>query len=190
VTIRGVLRSLADIGLLQIISHGGAFFSSSTPPKAWEIFSIGALMESYATRLAVSVGPLADDVMIERENALERTNNPADRDKPIDLIKTVFQFHLIAQQGGRELLLTQLEKHQAQIRQLIFKTNPYQSDPVSEVESNQRVLEAIRSGDGALAEHAILAHHSASGKRLAQRMSALDLRRRAETTADGRVITA
>jgi DNA-binding GntR family transcriptional regulator len=44
VTIRVVLRSLADIGLLQIISHRGAFFSSLTPPKAWEIFSIRAPM--------------------------------------------------------------------------------------------------------------------------------------------------
>jgi DNA-binding GntR family transcriptional regulator len=189
VTIRVVLRSLADIGLLQIISHRGAFFSSLTPPKAWEIFSIRAPMESYATRLAVSVGPLADDVMIELENALERTNNPADRDKPIDLIKTVVQFHLIAQQSGHELLLSQLENHQAQIRRLIFKTKLFQSDPVSEVESNQQVLAAIRSGDGALAEHAILEHQSASGKRLVQRMSALDVRRRAETTADGGVIT-
>ena len=54
VTIRVALRSLADVGLVDIVPHRGAFVSSLTPRNAWEIFSLRALLESYAARLALA----------------------------------------------------------------------------------------------------------------------------------------
>ena len=38
VTVRVALRALADLGLVEIVPHRGAFVSALTPRNAWEIF--------------------------------------------------------------------------------------------------------------------------------------------------------
>jgi DNA-binding GntR family transcriptional regulator len=181
VTVRVALRALADVGLVEIVPHRGAFVSSLTPRKAWEIFSLRALLESYAVRLALDHGPLPTGALDDLERILARIAETAEEDDPTDLIEAVMAFHLtIAQLSGHELLVAQLENLQTQTRRLIFYTKLYQSDPMSEVDSHQQVLDALRSGDGAAAERVVFEHHEAAGDRLVQRMTEQDARRRAE----------
>jgi DNA-binding GntR family transcriptional regulator len=178
VTVRVALRALADLGLVEIVPHKGAFVSSLTPRKAWEIFSLRAILESYAARLALEQGPLPKEALRELNVKLRRISDTADQDDPSDLIEAITAFHLwIAQRSGHELLVAQLENLQPQIRRLIFFTKLFQSDPMSEVESHQQVLDALRTGDGALAERVIFEHHKASGERLVQRMTDLEAQR-------------
>lgn len=178
VTVRVALRALADLGLVEIIPHKGAFVSSLTPRKAWEIFSLRAILESYGARLALERGPLSAAALGELELKLERISQASDQDDPSELIEAVAAFHLwIAEQSGHELLVSQLEDLQPQIRRLIFYTKLFQSDPLSEVESHQQVVAALRTGKGAVAEKVIFDHHKASGERLVQRMTELEAQR-------------
>jgi len=185
VTIRVALRALADLGLVEIIPHRGAFVSALSPRNAWEIFSMRAVLESYAARLALQDGPLSDEALAKLDAALQAISESADDDDPTDLIEAVMAFHMtIAHESHHELLVAQLENLQAQTRRLIFYTKLFQSDPFSEVDSHREVLEAMRGGDAATAERVIFEHHSTSGERLVQRMTDLDARRRAQAGGD------
>lgn len=185
VTVRVALRALADVGLVEIIPHRGAFVSALSPRNAWEIFSLRAVLESYAARLALEAGPLSPEAIAEIGAPLARITETADLDDPTDLIEAVMDFHLaIAKQSGHDLLVAQLENLQAQTRRLIFYTKLFQSDPLSEVDSHQQVLDALVAGDARAAEQAIFEHHMASAERLIEKMTEVDARRRLEARAE------
>ena len=52
-TVREALRTLADGGLIQIIPRRGVFVSQLSVRATWEITSLRALLEPYASRLAL-----------------------------------------------------------------------------------------------------------------------------------------
>jgi DNA-binding GntR family transcriptional regulator len=185
VTVRVALRALADLGLVEIVPHRGAFVSALTPRNAWEIFSMRAVLESYAARLALESGPLPDAVLRDLESILVRIADTAEDSDPMDVIEAVMDFHMtIALQSRHELLVSQLETLQTQTRRLIFYTKLFQSDPLSEVDSHRALIEALRTADAAEVERAIFAHHMESADRLVRRMQDLDARRRGGQTAD------
>ena len=185
VTIRVALRALADLGLVEIIPHRGAFVSALTPRNAWEIFSLRAVLESFAARLALEEGPLTASVISELETHLARIGETAEDTDPMELIEAVMDFHMtIAAQSRHELLVSQLETLQTQTRRLIFYTKLFQSDPLSEVESHEAVLEALRAGDVSETERVIFDHHMQSADRLVKRMDELDARRRGGKSAE------
>jgi DNA-binding GntR family transcriptional regulator len=180
VTVRVALRALADLGLVEIIPHRGAFVSALTPRNAWEIYSLRAVLESFAARLALETGPVADDVLADLERHLGRIADTAEDSDPMEIIEAVMDFHMaIALQSRHELLISQLETLQTQTRRLIFYTKLFQSDPLSEVDSHRAVLDALRTGDVAETERVIFDHHMQSADRLVRRMEDLDARRRA-----------
>ena len=89
VTVRVALRALADLGLVEIIPHRGAFVSALTSRNAWEIFSLRAVLESYAARLALEGGPLPDEALEELETLLGRIAETAEDTDTMDLIEAV-----------------------------------------------------------------------------------------------------
>jgi DNA-binding GntR family transcriptional regulator len=164
---------------VEIIPHRGAFVSALTPRNAWEIYSLRAVLESYAARLALERGPLSDAVLGELEALLGRIAETAEDSDPMDLIEAVMDFHMaIATQSQHELLVSQLGTLQTQTRRLIFYTKLFQSDPLSEVDSHRVLLEALRTGAGAEVERVIFTHHMDSADRLVRRMDDLEARRR------------
>ena len=184
VTVRVALRALADLGLVEIVPHRGAFVSALSPRNAWEIFSMRAVLESYAARLALEAGPLAPHVFDDLEAILGRIGETAEDGDPMDLIEAVMDFHMaIALQSGHGLLVSQLETLGTQTRRLIFYTKLFGSDPLSEVDSHRALLEALRQGDVREVERVIFDHHMASADRLVARMNDLDARRRGSEPA-------
>ena len=185
ITVRVALRALKDLGLVEIIPHRGAFVSTLTPRKAREIFGLRALLESYAVRLALRNGPLPQVEIDKLRAALDGIDKAASHGDPMGVIKAVMRFHwLIALQSDHELLLSQLENLQPQIRRFIFYTKLYESDPMSELESHAQLLDAIKSGDPDLFERVVFEHHASSGERLVQRMVELAAE---QTGADSRL---
>jgi DNA-binding GntR family transcriptional regulator len=185
VTVRVALRALADLGLVEIIPHRGAFVSALTPRSAWETFSLRAVLESYAARLALESGPLPDEVIATLETILGRIEETTEDSDPMAQIEAVMAFHMtIAMQSGHELLVSQLATLQTQTRRLIFYTKLFQSDPLSEVDSHRALLDALRGGDVAETERVVYEHHMQSADRLVKRMEDLDARRRASVPAD------
>lgn len=176
VTVRVALRQLADQGLVEIIPYRGAYVSELTPRMAREIFSLRAMLESYATRLALADGPLSDEVLAELERSLQRIAEAQSED-PMSIIEAVLGFHwLIAMQSGHDLLLSHLKNLEPQIRRMIFYTNLYQSDEVSDIESHSDLLQALRTGEAEHAERAVFEHHELSGRQLVERLEAMESR--------------
>ena len=185
VTIRVALRALADLGLVEIVPHRGAFVSALSPRNAWEIFSLRAVLESYAARLALEDGPLSTEVLEQLETILGRIGETAEESDPMEIIEAVMDFHMtIALQSRHELLVSQLETLQTQTRRLIFYTKLFRSDPLSEVDSHRALLDALRQGDVPDVERVIFDHHMASADRLVRRMNELDARRRGSEPAE------
>lgn len=173
VTVRVALRQLADQGLVEIIPYRGAYVSELTPQMAREIFSLRAMLESFATRLALADGPLSNEVYAELERSLEDISQAQSED-PMSIIEAVLGFHwLIAVQSGHDLLLSHLKNLEPQIRRMVFYTNLYESDEVSDVESHSHLLEALRTGDAQHAEQTVFEHHTESGKQLLERLEAM-----------------
>jgi DNA-binding GntR family transcriptional regulator len=52
-TVREALRTLVDGGLIEAIPHRGVFVTQLSVRATWEITSLRALLEPYASRLAL-----------------------------------------------------------------------------------------------------------------------------------------
>ncbi len=144
-TVREALRELADLGLVELHARRGAVVAQLSPQRAREIFSLRALLESFAVRLALTEG---------RIGAAERCR-----------IEAAF-----AAPCGHELLLEQLRGLQVRTRQCIYHTKFYESDVESEVASHTPLLRAIQSGEADRAEAAMRDHIATAGERLLVRL--------------------
>src|SRR5450756_2035043 len=58
-TVREALRTLADGGLIQIVPRRGVFVSQLSVRATWEITSLRARLEPYASRLALEASGLS-----------------------------------------------------------------------------------------------------------------------------------
>lgn len=175
VTVRVALRSLEELGLVEIIPHRGAFVTSLTARDAREIFSLRAELESYAARLALLRGPLSADTLARLEETLGAIDAAVRSDDVMNTIEAVMEFHrLIAEEAGHGLLLNHLANLRTQTRRLILYTKLHESDPLPEVTSHAELLDALRGGDPAEAERVMREHIGASGERLVQRMQELE----------------
>lgn len=174
ITVRVALRQLEELGLVEIIPHRGAVVSSLTPRKAWEIFSLRAVLESYAGRLALERGRVGRNEVAAIAEALDDIRVAVEADDAVAIIEAVVRFHrIIIEWSGHELLIQQLANLGVHTRRLILYTELYESDPLSEVESHAQVVEAVRSLDPELLARVLYDHLVASGERLVERMEEL-----------------
>ena len=171
-TVREALRLLHQEGaLVEIIPHRGAFVIKLSVERAREIYTLRALLEPYAVRIAMenkayTAGDLLElQELIQRLQALEsERNDPA-------LVKTDMEFHHVAtRRCNHQLLLEMVGKLQSQTRILIFNTKRYRSDKVPDSVSHQAILEGIRSGDPMVAEEVVRSHIIDAGSSLVKRM--------------------
>ena len=173
VTIRVALRALAEQGLVDIVPYRGAFVSELTTKTAREIFSLRAVLESYAVRLALAAGPYSNEALEQLEDSLIRIEAAQDDEDPFSVIDAVVEFHwLIAAQCNHDLLLSVLENLQPQVRRLVFYTKVYESDELTEFEGHRQLIDAIRAGDPDHGAGIVFAHVSGSGERLVAVMEA------------------
>ncbi len=166
-TIRVALRALAEQGLVDIVPYRGAFVSELTPQTAREIFSLRAVLESYAVRLTLEGGPYSDKLLGQLEDSLVRIEAAQDDENPFSIIDAVVEFHwLIVAQCNHDLLLSVLENLQPQVRRLVFYTKVYESDELTEFEGHRQLIDSIRGGDPDQVAGVVFAHVSGSGERL------------------------
>src|SRR5882724_8753328 len=85
--VREALRELADLGLVELHARRGAVVEQLSPQRAREIFSLRALLESFAVRLALTEGRIgaAERCRIESAfAAMERCAESGDTAALID----------------------------------------------------------------------------------------------------------
>jgi DNA-binding GntR family transcriptional regulator len=171
-TVREASRTLAEQGLVEVFPHRGVIVARLTAPRAREIFTLRAELESYAVRLAVERG--ADTVEARRahERALHELEVAAGAGNHFDLAEADMRFHeVLASGSGHHLLLETLAGLRLRMRQAIVFTKLMDSDVEAEGVTHRRILEAVHSGDPMVASRAIHAHITQSGEQLVQKLS-------------------
>jgi len=171
-TVREALRLLHQEGaLVEIIPHRGAFVIKLSVERAREIYTLRALLEPYAVRIAMENKAYSAEDLSELEQLVRRLEELENEHNDPALVKTDMEFHHVAtRRCNHQLLLEMVAKLQSQTRILIFNTKRYRSDKVPDSVSHQAILEGIRSGDPVVAEETVRSHIIDAGSSLVKRM--------------------
>jgi DNA-binding GntR family transcriptional regulator len=174
-TVREAARQLRDEGLVEVLPHRGVFVARLTADTAREIYTLRALLEPYAVRLAVEAQAFdppaleALDALVGRWARLEREGQTS------EILRAEIEFHHAICRGSRHrLLLAMLEHLVTQTQLLVLHTKLYQSDQTPDDVSHRAILTAIRAGDPAAAEATVRRHILEAGELLVRRLVARD----------------
>ncbi len=165
--VREALRSLGDAGLVTIHPRRGAFVGSMSPRRARELFTLRAVLEAFAVRLALTEGRIRHDELARIEAAFEQLRHCRESGDAFAMIEADMAFHwAVCSPCRHQMLLDQLESLQTQTRQFIFYTKFYSSDAEGEVEAHMPILVAVRNSAPERAEAAMRDHIISAGERL------------------------
>jgi DNA-binding GntR family transcriptional regulator len=170
-TVREALRALSEQGLVEMHSRRGAAVPRLSPQRAREIFSLRAVLESFAVKLALTEGRIRE---LERERirrAFDHMRLCVADGAVAALVEADMAFHwAICAPCGHSLLLDHLRRLQIGTRQFIVCTKFYDSDAESEVESHAPLLRAVLQNEADHAERAMRDHITTAGERLLLKM--------------------
>lgn len=171
-TVREALRLLHQEGaLVEIIPHRGAFVIKLSVERAREIYTLRALLEPYAVRIAMENKAYSESDLAELQQLVERLHELENERNDPALVKTDMEFHHVAtRRCNHQLLLEMVGKLQSQTRVLIFNTKRYRSDKVPDSASHRAILEGIAAGDPLAAEEIVRMHIIDAGSSLVKRM--------------------
>lgn len=169
--VREALQTLSEMGLVTLPPHRRATVTSISPKGIRELFSLRAVLESYAIRIAMTEGRFREVELNEIENRYAALKSSVQSGDPFSMIEADMDLHwAICEPCGHELLLDQLRSLQTRTRASIFFTKVYGSDVINEIEAHAPILAAIRSFDTDRAEASMHNHITAAGERLLVRM--------------------
>lgn len=172
-TVREALRELEDEGLVEVFPHRGAFVTQLPPEKVREIYTLRALLEPYALRLAMEQGAISAKDIASFEMLLGHLAEMERLGETYEVVRTDAQFHLtICGRSGHELLMEVLRNLQSKTMLLMLRVHTYGSDAQSEVDLHRSLVDAIRGGDPIQAEAVLRQHITESGERLFARLMA------------------
>lgn len=166
-TIREALRSLSDLGLVELHARRGARIPSMSPRRAREVYTLRALVEPFALRSALVEGRIRSAEMARIEAAFKHMADCAERDDVAALIEADMAFHWeLCSPFDHGMLLDILKRLQNATRQSMVHMKVYGSDAEGEVESHSPILRAVRARDADGAAQAMRDHINAHGERL------------------------
>jgi len=174
-SVREALRLLQQEGLVEVIAYRGAFVARLTPEKVKEIYTLRALLEPYAVRLAVECGAYTNDDLAEVKALVKKLGELEQAGDYAEMVETDMKFHEVISRGcAHELLLDVLGNLQSLTWMFMINTMLYHSDMVSEEISHQDVLDGILSGEPDTAERVVRQHITEAGTSLLKRMEEID----------------
>jgi DNA-binding GntR family transcriptional regulator len=173
-TVRTALRELQGEGLIEIIPHRGAFVRELTPQVATELYSLRAVLERFAVRVAFQDGGYSKPVLDRLQTFAERIGRLEEKLGGPDfsfypLVETDVAFHhTLCARSGHGLLLQLFEQLESLMWLSIVHADFYQvyvTEP-----SHLDIVEALRSGDPDLAQEVLVKHIRLSGDALVGQM--------------------
>jgi DNA-binding GntR family transcriptional regulator len=172
-TVREAMRVLANLGLVSLNAHRGASVTTLTPTGAREIYTLRAVLESFAARTAAEAGLLdatAIGVLEERDAALDNAVHAGDVGA---MVEADIRFHeTLSAMARHQLLLEHLHTIQAHSRRLLIHSELYRTDAETVSRRHLVILEAIRAGDPEQIERIVSEHIAEVGRDIVARMSA------------------
>jgi DNA-binding GntR family transcriptional regulator len=171
-TVREALRWLHQQGaLVEIIPHRGAFVIRLSLDGAREIYTLRALLEPYAIRIAMEKRAYSETDLEELQQLVARIEELEKDGNDAALVDADVEFHRLAtRRCDHQLLLEMVKKLQSQTLVLIFNTKLYRSDRIPDSVSHRAIVEGLRAGDPAAAEEILRRHIIDAGSSLVKRM--------------------
>lgn len=166
-TVREALRALSDQGLVELHSRRGAMLPKLNPGRTREIYTLRALFEPFALRLAMVEGRIKREQRGRIEAAFDRMRACAEPADPARMIEADMAFHwALCQPCDHQMLLELLARLQTATRQSLIHMKAYGSDAEGEVESHAPILHAVLDSDADGAAEALHRHITFNGERL------------------------
>jgi len=166
-SVREALRSLADLGLIELRSRQGALVPKLTPRRTHEIYTLRALVEPFALRAAMIEGRIKKAERQSIDTAYGEMAAAAEAGDLARLIEADMSFHwTLCSPCDHHLLLELLERLQSATRLSMMYMKVYGSDAESEVESHAPILHAVNARDADGAAEALHDHIIQNGERL------------------------
>jgi DNA-binding GntR family transcriptional regulator len=171
-TVREALRLLHQQGaMVEIIPHRGAFVVRLTAARAREIYTLRALLESYAVRIAIENGAYTEQDFEDLDRVLARIEELEKAGDIAALVEADMDFHRLATgRCNHGLLLEMVSNLHSQTMALIFNTKLYRSDRVPDSVSHRAIVDGLRAGEPIAAEEVIRKHIIDAGTWLVSRM--------------------
>lgn len=174
-TVREALRTLADGGLIQIIPRRGVFVSQLSVRATWEITSLRALLEPYASRLALEASGSDHSIQRDVEVAFDFLRVAVQTGDPITVADADIGFHrAVFARCGHEMLLSQLETLQSLSRRIVLTNQISSADAPTLIAQHAPIAAAVQLRDPELLESAVRTHVIEAGELLMTRMAALE----------------
>jgi DNA-binding GntR family transcriptional regulator len=174
-TAREALRTLADGGLIEIIPRRGVFVSQLSVRATWEITSLRALLEPYASRLALEANDSDHAIHDDVQAAFKALKKAVKSLDPVTVADADVAFHrAVFARCGHGMLLSHLETLEALSRRIVLTNQISSADAPTLVAQHATIAEAVESHDPELLEAAVRAHVIEAGELLMTRMAALE----------------
>jgi len=167
-TVREALRQLQDESLVEVVPHRGAFVTNLTSRMAKEIYTLRALIEPFAVRLAMEANAISQEDVEYLEKLSHRLDELQEsHEDTYETVKADVEFHTrICSPSNHELLLNMLKSLQSLTWLYVFNIQLYQAAIYSREPSHCEIFQAIKSGDPRRAEETLRDHINAAGAAL------------------------
>jgi DNA-binding GntR family transcriptional regulator len=163
---------LANLGLVSRSSHREPVVSLLTPQRAEEIYTLRALLESFAARLAVEHGRVDDAALARLRVHVDAIAAGGAGAGVRVMVEADMAFHReLSALAGHELLLEHLAAVHTHSRRLLMYSDLYRPDFEVVVKRHLDLLGVLRAGDPATVERAVSGHISEVGRTIAGRMA-------------------
>ncbi len=170
-TIREAMRMLEDLGLVSRTAHRGPFVTILTKQKAFEIYTLRALLETYAARMAAEAGKFDAAALAGLERRLDVLAETGRTGSVIAMVEADMKFHMaISALAGHQMLLEHLADIQTQNRRLLAYSDLYQPDLAFVIQRHQHLLTILRRGDPDEIEREIHEHIYEVGLEIVERL--------------------
>ena len=174
-TVREALRTLTDGGLIQIYPRRGVFVSQLSVRATWEITSMRALLEPYASRLALETCGSDPAMRDQVRAAFDALGGAVQTLDPAIVADADVAFHRsVFARCGHAMLLSQLETLQVLSRRIVLTNQVISADAPTLIAQHAPIVEAVELRDPDLLEAAVRAHVIEAGELLMTRVAALD----------------
>lgn len=170
-TVREAMRVLANLGLVSRSSHRGTVVTLLTPRSAQETYTLRALLESFAARLAAESGRIDEGALAGLAKHVELIAVAGATGSVRGMLEADMEFHrALSALSGHELLMEYLAAVQTHSRRLLVYSDLYRPDFETMVQRHWDLLEVLRTSDPATVERAVSDHISDVGRSIVSRM--------------------
>lgn len=180
--VREAVQHLVAQGILTHVPNRGTFVTRWTEADVLETYSLRALLESYAVRLAMA--SITPAVLAQLDELIQAMCQRAHDGDALEVYHLDVQFHhRLYELSGHRLLSQMVYQLERRIYMLISLDATTTQNLVSYAENHEQLLKAVQSGDPDFAEKLFREHILEVGQALVQRMRAQDKLAEAQAAA-------